>query len=506
MEETYQDRSLPEEVPTSSSGSNRTNDSDDVESHNPAETDYYAVLNVSHTASEEDIKEAYKRMSRVFHPDRHEDASLKEAAGTKVQVLNRAFEVLSNPQLRAAYDEYGEGGLNTKWEVGHKIKTPQEMRDEYAHMAREEQQMELENLVRSRNDIIINLDASRVFENYHAPVPFGLTKKTSRASNVLDSLQRTGITQLFMKNSFQFGSSLLNPGVSVIKSTYNIDSQTYVAGTAFTRNFQGPTPLVLTLGRRITKGATGYMTYRTGEWALGSWGPALEDRQDLSSMSLGVMSVDTKDSYQVEVQAGVMQSHLLADRTWILDDSTRIRVGGRVSSLAGVSASIGGDRKITQYTKLGLAVEIALSGGIAFNLNPKFALWTAVAPICAIAALDLGYIKPKKRRERAEKLRELRRVHAEFITRQKKEAEEATNLLRESTARKTKQEQETDGLVIVEAVYGNVNAGLVADNHILGFYDPCLGEKKQLRIRYEFQKRMHEVVVADMDHVALPVR
>ena len=77
------------------------------------------------------------------------------------------------------------------------------MRDEFAHMAREKQQMELENLVRSKNDIIINLDASRVFDNHHAPVPFGVTKKRSRASNVLDSLQRTGISQLFMKNSFQ---------------------------------------------------------------------------------------------------------------------------------------------------------------------------------------------------------------------------------------------------------------------------------------------------------------
>lgn len=47
---------------------------------------------------------------------------------------------------------------------------------------------------------------------------------------------------------------------------------------------------------------------------------------------------------------------------------------------------------------------------------------------------------------------------------------------------------------------------VILKNHILGFYDPCLGEKKQLRIRYEFQKRMHEVVVADMEHVALPVR
>ena len=111
--------------------------------------------------------------------------------------------------------------------------------------------------------------------------------------------------------------------------------------------------------------------------------------------------------------------------------------------------------------RLGQSVTIPIL--LSSEFSPKFALWTAVAPICAIAALDLGYIKPRRRRERAEKLRELRRVHAEFIARQKKEAEEATSLLRESTARKTKQEQETNGLVIVEAVYGNVNAGLVAD-------------------------------------------
>ncbi|KAF9192027.1 hypothetical protein BGZ51_006386 [Haplosporangium sp. Z 767] len=598
MADPYGENSMPREPVTNSKRSSSTkthhhsegSQMNNLESNSTAETDYYATLNISRTASDADIKDAYQQLSRVLHPDMQNEKSRKASAETKFRLVSRAFEVLSNPQLRAIYDEYGEAGLNTKWEVGHRVKTPQETMDDYARMARERNQLELENLIRSRNDITVNINASRVFEYYQPISPFGVSKtvKKSRYASILDALGRTEIMQLYMKNSFEthFGpntklilggsmasrsgtgsanlmgtlrhtfnetvsmelrTSLLEPKATIIKGTYNFDPATFVAGTAHLRGFHGPTPLVMTFGRKITKGATGYMTYRTGEWAIGSWGPSFEHRREYSSMALGFMSTDVNETYQVELKAGVMQSHFSADRTWPLDESTRIRVGTTLSSTAGLSASIGGDRKITEHTKLGLAVEIGLAGGIAFNIKvnrlgqsvtvpillssefkPKFAFWTAIAPVCAIAALDLGYIKPKRRRERAEKLKEHRKIHAEFIANQKKEAEEAIQLLQESTARKTKQEQDKDGLVIVEAVYGNLNAGLVADvtiavqalvnnsqlvmpgghskNHILGFYDPCLGEKKQLRIRYEFQKRMHEVVVADEAHVTIPVR
>lgn len=104
---------------------------------------------------------------------------------------------------------------------------------------------------------------------------------------------------------------------------------------------------------------------------------------------------------------------------------------------------------------------------LAAEFNPKLAFWATVVPICAVTALDIGYVKPKRRKERAEKIQELRAVHADFIANQKKEAQEAVDLLRESTDRKTRQEQEKDGLVILEATYGNLNAapelGLVAD-------------------------------------------
>ncbi|KAI7817740.1 hypothetical protein BC939DRAFT_402258 [Gamsiella multidivaricata] len=516
-------------MPSDPTGGNYdTDDLVDLENMKPPQLDYYAVLNLSKTASEDDIKDSYKRLSRIFHPDKHSDPALKQAAETKFHVINKAFEVLSNPQLRTAYDEYGEEGLNTKWEVGHRIKTPQELREEYARLAREKKEMELESLIRSKNDFTININATRVFNNQEALSPFGGTSYAKRSSGgFLSALKRTEIMQLYMKNSFEtqfgprtqlivggqmtarsgmgggnvvgtirhtfseklnveLGSSLLNPRIGVFKGTYSIDPLSFITGTAQVRNFQGPAPLVLTFGRRITKGATGYMTYRTGEWAIGSWGPVFERRRDFSSLALGMSSQDENRAYQVEVQTGIMQSHLSVDHTWTLDSSTKVRVGGNLSTTAGINASIGGDRKVTEHTKIGLAVEVGLSGGVAFNFkvkrlgqsvtvpivlsaqfNPKLAFWAVVAPICAVTALDVAYVKPKRSRERAQKIQELRKAHAEFIAAQKKEAEEAIELLRESTMRKTRQEQEKDGLVIVEAVYGNLNAapelGLVTD-------------------------------------------
>ncbi|KAG0319904.1 hypothetical protein BGZ99_004844 [Dissophora globulifera] len=590
MDDPYDDRSMPADPPR---GYHDIDDLADLDSMKPPELDYYAVLNLSKNASEEDIKDSYKRLSRIFHPDKHSDPALKQAAETKFHIINKAFEVLSNPQLRAAYDEYGEEGINTKWEIGHKVKTPQELREEYARLAREKREMELESLVRSKNDITVNINATRVFKNQEVLSPFGGTAYAQKSrGSILGALKRTEIMQLYMKNSFEtqfgprtqvvlagqmtarsgmgggnvvgtirhtfseklnieLGSSLLNPRIGVFKGTYSLDPLTFITGTAQVRHFQGPALLVMTFGRRITKTATGYMTYRTGEWAIGSWGPIFERRREFSSLALGLSSQDENSSSQVEIQTGILQSHLSVDHTWTLDSSTKVRLGGNLSTTAGLNFSIGGDRKVTEHTKVGLAVEAGLSGGIAFNIkvkrlgqsvtipialsaefNPRLAFWATVVPICAVTALDVGYVKPKRKRERAEKILELRKVHADFIATQKREAEEAIELLRETTIRKMQQEASKDGLVIVEALFGNLNAapelGLVADvtvavqalvnnsqltmpaghskTHILGFYDPCLGEKKQLRIRYEFQRRMHEVIVADLASVAAPVR
>lgn len=66
--------------------------------------DFYAVLGVSKTASEADIKQAYRKLSRELHPDKHKGDKDKEA---KFKEVNEAYEVLSDPQKKAAYDRFG---------------------------------------------------------------------------------------------------------------------------------------------------------------------------------------------------------------------------------------------------------------------------------------------------------------------------------------------------------------------------------------------------------------
>ena len=70
--------------------------------------DYYKVLDVPKTATEADIKKAYRRLAMKYHPDRNPgDAEGEE----RFKEAKEAYEVLTDPQKRAAYDQYGHAGL-----------------------------------------------------------------------------------------------------------------------------------------------------------------------------------------------------------------------------------------------------------------------------------------------------------------------------------------------------------------------------------------------------------
>jgi len=71
--------------------------------------DYYQVLGISRDADEEAIKSAYKKNALKWHPDRNLDK--KEEAERRFKELAEAYEVLSDKQKRAVYDQYGEAGL-----------------------------------------------------------------------------------------------------------------------------------------------------------------------------------------------------------------------------------------------------------------------------------------------------------------------------------------------------------------------------------------------------------
>jgi len=260
----------------------------------PPPLDLYGVLNVSKEATEAEIKDAYKRLCRTFHPDKHVDAENKKAAKTKFQVIQKAYEVLTDPNKRTIYDMFGEEGLSTSWEVGPRLKTPQELREEFERQTRLKKEQEVENMVKSKGDIQLSIDATQVFD------PYDSKSRRNRFSmfNIQNISENTEIRQLSMKHSFEtqlrpqtqaaivgqtllrngigggnivgtlrhsfspklwaeVGSSIVQPRIVTAKASYSIDAESFVIVSAHSGSIYSPPNLVFTGGRVLGKNTTG---------------------------------------------------------------------------------------------------------------------------------------------------------------------------------------------------------------------------------------------------------
>ncbi|KAK9768464.1 hypothetical protein K7432_000875 [Basidiobolus ranarum] len=549
------------------------------------ENDYYGLLNISRTASVEEIETAYKNACSSLHPNNYPEQELKDLAQVRFVAVQRAYDVLSTVAKRSIYDKYGEQGLNSTYEVGPRIKTPKEMEEEYERMVQKIRERELENIVNTKSQINLGLDLSPMFDpsfaRYHEPGFINRVSKCDISQLELKHSIQTNIsdkTQVILRGNMnsrkgmgsgnilgtirhtfnphlwaEFTTSLFDPKLIGAKVFRTISANSFLMGETYTNTWRAPPVLRLTAGRRIGEETTGYVKYKSGQYSIGPWGEyygnVFDFEQEYSTAAVGVSKQNLNSRYSLELQASAGTSRISIDYTKKLNAATKIRAAF-ICATNGVIAAVGGDTKVSEHNRVGLAIESGNASGVTLKLrlsrlgqrltlplilSPEFDIrhtfWAIILPSAAFYLLDRTWLSPRRKRLAIEKIEFLRNHHNEYLEERKKEAVDAMRLMKESATRKQQQEEAKNGLVVGQALYGNFDSEneldiadvtiavqalvnnsqlIIAGGHskanIIGFYDPCFGSRKQLKISYRFQGQDHQVTIGDASPLACPIR
>lgn len=366
----------------------------------------------------------------LLHPDRHRDPALKPAADARFAALQRAYEVLSDPAKRAIYDQFGESGLKTQWEVSIKGKTPAEvcqvvrrrdesgstapdhdllspcrgqLRAEFERLNRQQLEQNVENLVKSKGELTVVSDARVLFlsdaelERLGGPEKLALVQRLQTvqqrqiflkhtfttpispstalvATTQVLARQGQGAGNLLLKLqhnpssklSLELGTTVLRPRALTFKSTYSPSADTFARVEVPFRSVAQPPKFTCTLGRLVYPNTTGTITFRSGAWALGPWGSDLLQPYSDSALSVGL---NHASGWGLEATNTVFVKQVAVSYGRTVLGGVRLELAGVVTNVGATSVSISADRRITENVKAGMGLEVAASGAMTVKLR-----------------------------------------------------------------------------------------------------------------------------------------
>ncbi|KAF7208383.1 dnaJ homolog subfamily C member 11 [Nothobranchius furzeri] len=294
----------------------------------------------------------------------------------------------------------------------------------------------------------------------------------------------------------------------------------------------------LMTARHLDQNTMGYLQWR--------WGPN-------SAMTTSLVR-DTKSShFTLALQLGVPHSYLMMSYQYKFQDEDQTKVKGSVKTgWFGTVVEYGAERKISRHSVLSAAVSIGVPQGVTLKIKlarasqtylfpvhltdqllPSAVFYATVGPLLVYMAVHRLIIIPYTKAQKEQELELQRKSSATDIAQKKQEAESAVLLMQESVRRIIEAEESKMGLIVLNAWYGKFVSDtsqkqdkakvidvtvplqcLVKDSKLIlteaskaglpGFYDPCVGEEKSLKLLYQFRGVMHQVISADTEPLRIP--
>ncbi|KAK5617423.1 DnaJ (Hsp40), subfamily C, member 11 [Crenichthys baileyi] len=338
----------------------------------------------------------------------------------------------------------------------------------------------------------------------------------------------------------EFGAGdVLGPLVG-LKVFRNVTSRCFLTGQCglqFSPRGLRPSCSLMT-ARHLDQNTMGYLQWR--------WGPN-------SAMTTSLVR-DTKSShFTLALQLGVPHSYLMMSYQYKFQDEDQTKVKGSVKTgWFGTVVEYGAERKISRHSILSATVSIGVPQGVTLKIKlsrasqtylfpvhltdqllPGAVFYATAGPLLAYIAVHRLIIIPYMKTQKEQELELQRKSSATDIAKKKQEAETAVLLMQESVRRIIEAEESKMGLIILNGWYGKFVSDtsqkqekakvidvtvplqcLVKDSKLIlteaskaglpGFYDPCVGEEKSLKLLYQFRGVMHQVISADTESLRIP--
>ncbi|XP_010264286.1 PREDICTED: chaperone protein dnaJ 13 [Nelumbo nucifera] len=521
----------------------------------------YALLHISPEASDEEIRKAYRQWAQIYHPDKYQSPQMKDIATENFQRIREAYEILTDEHKRQIYDIYGMEGLTSGLELGPKLNKAEEIKEEFERLRRRKEQEKASAHVRPSGSILANLSVPQFLNGG------GIMKGMAMSTEVQ--------SQISKRNTIAVGGNLAVTGNSgggaataVLRHQISsVASVEFMASAGLRALIGVQTSRHLSLHSTATSGIA--ISLRDGSINLSNaWTRQLSETSNgniqlalgtESSIAVGWQKKDEKMAVAGELKFGTSSFGATAHYTRYFSSKSNGRIAARIGSTA-LEFEVGGGRKISDFSSVRMFYSLGIQGifwKIEFHrggqklilpillsreLDAVIATGALVIPTSVYFLLKIFVVKPYYLKRQKQKALEKMEKSSAQVQQARAAAEKAQKLLQNVANRKRNKQQETGGLVITKAIYGNCKAFkkknesrdtddplvsqvldvtlpmnfLVNDSGqlklhkgvkksgIMGFCDPCPGEPKKLYVEYTCSGKRYEVVVDDYGELMIP--